>query len=368
MAAEGLPPNGAGAPPGAAGRLGFVGWLTRLILITTSVLALYWSGYSATSPMDQRVLHWLFMGAAAFLVFGARKGRPRRRPTVVDWLFALAIVVSSVYILFTWEAKADLIDDPTWVETLLGAVMFIAAMEAARRAVGSVLPAFSALALLYAYFGPWMPGMFKHKGYAVERIVRDLYVISEGLYGIPMYVSSSFIIMFVLFGTFLAASGGGKFFIDLSHAVAGRFRGGPAKTAVLSSGLMGMVSGSPVGNVVTTGTFTIPLMKRLGYPAVLAGAIEASASTGGMFTPPVMGAGAFIMAEYLGISYGQVAVAAAIPAFLFYLAVLLFVDIEAVKRGMKGLRRSELPSIRKVLAESGYLALPLVTLIVFIVL
>jgi len=374
LADESAPRNQTHAPDAAGGSHAgrgseIIGWVTRLILITTSVLALYWSGYSATSPMDQRVLHWLFMGVAAFLVFGARrKGAARKRPTAIDWVFAIAILVSSLYILFTWEEKADLVDDPTWVETLLGATMFIAAMEAARRAIGPILPAFSALFLLYASFGPWMPGMFKHKGYAVERIVRDLYVISEGLYGIPMYVSSSFIIMFVLFGAFLAASGGGKFFIDLSHAVAGRFRGGPAKTAVLSSGLMGMVSGSPVGNVVTTGTFTIPLMRRMGYSPLLAGAIEACASTGGMFTPPVMGAGAFIMAEYLGISYGQVAVAAAIPAFLFYLAVLLFVDIEAVKRGMKGLPSSELPSAKKVFAESGYLALPLVMLIVFIVL
>lgn len=350
-------------------RLGFSGWLTRLVLITVSVLALYWSGYSATSPMDQRVLHWLFMGTAAFLVFRARKTEVvRTRPNVLDWAFAIVVLVSSIYILLVWEEKADLVDDPTWEETLMGALMFVAAMEAARRAVGLILPATSLLFLLYAYFGPWMPGMFTHKGYAIERIVRDLYVISEGLYGIPMYVSSSFIIMFVLFGTFLAASGGGKFFIDLSNAVAGRYRGGPAKTAVLSSGLMGMVSGSPVGNVVTTGTFTIPLMKRMGYSALMAGAIEACASTGGMFTPPVMGAGAFIMAEYLGISYGEVALAAAIPAFLFYLSVLLFVDIEAVKRGLKGLPKEELPSIKKVITESGYLAIPLVTLIVFIVL
>ncbi|MFQ5914070.1 MAG: TRAP transporter permease [Nitrospinota bacterium] len=366
---EGIPPDRTEVKPGAGGALGPSGWLARLILITTSVLALYWSGYAATSAMDQRVLHWLFMGVAAFLILSGRKeGRPRERPTALDWVFVAVVVASSVYIFLTWEEKADLIEDPTWEETLLGALMFIAAMEAARRAVGPVLPTASALFLVYAYFGPWMPGMFKHKGYAVERIVRDLYVISEGLYGIPMYVSSSFIIMFVLFGAFLAASGGGKFFIDVSHAIAGRFRGGPAKTAVLSSGLMGMVSGSPVGNVVTTGTFTIPLMKRMGYPPLLAGAIEACASTGGMFTPPVMGAGAFIMAEYLGVSYGKVAIAAAIPALLFYLAVLLFVDIEAVKRGMRGLSKEELPSIRKVLAESGYLALPLITLIVFIVL
>jgi TRAP transporter 4TM/12TM fusion protein len=245
----------------------------------------------------------------------------------------------------------------------LGLTMVLVVLEAARRTIGILLPAVSFTFLLYAYFGPYMPGWLVHKGYDLERIVQELYVTSGGIYGIPIGVSSTFIIVFILFGTFLKGSGGGQYFIDLAYAVAGRFRGGPAKTAVLSSALMGMVSGSPVGNVVTTGTFTIPLMKSTGYTPLMAGAIEACASTGGLFTPPIMGAAAFIIAEFLGVPYVRIILAAAIPAFLFYLAVLLFVDVEAMKRGLKGLSRDQLPPLTKTLLSRIHLAIPLITLI-----
>ena len=244
--------------------------------------------------------------------------------------------------------------------------MIVIALEAARRSVSQFLSLTSLAFLLYAFFGPWMPGLFIHKGYSIERVVRQLYVVPEGIYGIPMGISATFIAVFVLFGAFLEQFGAGKFFIEISYALAGRYRGGPAKTAVISSALMGTISGSPVANVVTTGTFTIPLMIRTGYTRVYAGAIEACASTGGMFTPPVMGAAAFIMAEYLEIGYGSVALSASLPAFLYYLCLMLLVDAEAQKLGLKGLPASDLPSLWPTLKDGAHHLLPLAVIIAYI--
>jgi TRAP transporter 4TM/12TM fusion protein len=228
--------------------------------------------------------------------------------------------------------------------------------------------AFTAVAFLfYAYFGPYMPGIFAHKGYSIERLITVMYTSTEGIYGIPMAVSSTYIVLFVLFGAFLSKCGGGRFFIDFAFSLTGRRRGGPAKAAVISSAFMGTMSGSAVANVVTTGTFTIPLMKKSGYQSVVAGAIEAVASTGGQIMPPIMGAAAFIMAEFTEIPYVTIAKSAVIPALLYFLAVYLMVDSQARKQGLKGLPKSELPGVGATMAWGGHLFIPLIVLILMLV-
>ncbi|MEE9276394.1 MAG: TRAP transporter permease, partial [bacterium] len=339
------------------------------ILIAASLFHFYAAGYGVYAGTTQRSIHWMFMSVPLFLLYGAGGARARgERPTFFDILWALASLVSGLYILLTWEEKAMSVEEISPVDLALGIAMIAVSLEAARRAVSIFLPATAFLFLLYAYFGPYMPGVFIHKGYSVERLVEHLYIVTEGIYGIPMGISATFIAVFVLFGAFLNGFGAGTFFVDISYAIAGRFRGGPAKTAVVSSALMGTISGSPVANVVTTGSFTIPLMIKTGYRAKIAGAIEACASTGGMFTPPVMGAGAFIMAEYLGITYGEVALSAAMPAFLFYFCLILLVDAEAAKAGMKPLPAADLPAPGRTLLRGGHHNAPLLAIIVFILL
>ena len=265
-----------------------------------------------------------------------------------------------------WRAQLTRVGFPSSAEVLLGVIMILVILEAARRTAGLVLAATAIVFLVYALAGPYSPGFLAHRGYSLPRLVSFLFMTSEGIYGIPLGVSSTYVVLFVLFGAFLNRMGGGKLFIDAAYAVTGRFRGGPAKTAVLSSGLMGTISGSAIANVVTTGTFTIPLMKQMGYHPDVAGAVEAVASTGGMIMPPVMGAAAFIIAQYLGIPYAQVAWAALIPAVLYYLCVFFIVDMEAAKHGLRGLPAAQLPSLSRSLAQGGLLFVPILVLIALI--
>ncbi|KUK42521.1 MAG: TRAP transporter, 4TM/12TM fusion protein, partial [Thermovirga lienii] len=220
--------------------------------------------------------------------------------------------------------------------------------------------------LFYCYAGRYFPAMFAHRGFNVMRIINHMYMGTEGVFGIPLGVSATFVFMFILFGAFLEQTGMGRFIIDLSMALAGWSTGGPAKVAVVSSGLMGSISGSSVANVCTTGMFTIPLMKSVGYRPHFAGAVEAVASTGGQIMPPVMGAAAFIMAEFLGVPYLKVALAAVVPALLYYFAVIVQVHLEASRLGLKGLPREQLPKILPLLKAKGHLLIPLIGIIYFL--
>ncbi|MEM7020434.1 MAG: TRAP transporter fused permease subunit, partial [Pseudomonadota bacterium] len=235
------------------------------------------------------------------------------------------------------------------------------------RAVGWAMTIIALVFIGYVFLGPYMPGILAHKGYSLERVVGQLYLTTEGIFGVPLGVAATYVFIFIVFGMLLEATGAGKFFIDLAYAVAGRQRGGPAKASVVASGFMASLSGSAIANAVTTGAFTIPLMKKLGYKPKEAAGVEAAASTGGQIMPPIMGAGAFLMAEYTGTPYLDIIKLALIPALLYFFTVYLFVDGIAGKRGMKGLPREELPAIGQVLGHGWHFLLPLAVLIYYLI-
>jgi len=250
------------------------------------------------------------------------------------------------------------------VVSIIGTLLVL---EACRRVIGWFMTGICVAAILYAYFGPYMPELIIHKGYSIERIATTLWLTTEGVFGLPIGVAATFVFVFVLFGAFLETTGGGNFFINLAYALTGRFSGGPAKTAVVASGFMGSVSGSAVGNVVATGSFTIPMMKKVGYRPHVAGAIEAAASTGGQLMPPIMGAGAFLMAEFTNTSYLTIIKVALVPAVMYYLTVLLFVHYEAKKFGLEGQPRENLPKIWNVIKEGLHFIIPVAILIYVLV-
>jgi TRAP transporter 4TM/12TM fusion protein len=286
---------------------------------------------------------------------------------LIDYLLAGGAVLSGVYLALTWESDPLRLAEPTVIDTAMGILMLIVVLEGSRRTIGMSLTVIALLFLAYAYLGPLVPGAFRHKGFDVVSLVSFLYSTTEGIFSLPMGVSATYIIIYVLFGSFLTQSGAGQLFVDLAHSATGRLRSGPAQTAILSNALMGIISGSPVANVVTTGAFAIPLMKDTGYPMLTAAALLAVAATGSMFTPPVMGAGAFMIADYLAVPYGEVVKAAVIPAALFYLSLIIFADITAVRTGLKGLVRDQLPEWKKALVKRGHLLIPIIALVVFIV-
>ena len=238
----------------------------------------------------------------------------------------------------TWESRVNRVSPIlSTVEIIVGVALTLLVLEASRRCTGNFLAITALVFLIYAKIGPYLPGILRHKGYSWHRVLSTLSFAETGIFGNALNISSTFVVLFVLFGAFLNASNGGRLFIDISYSLTGSSRGGPAKTAVLSSLLMGTISGSPVANVVTTGTFTIPLMKTAGYTSEEACAIEAVASTGGQIMPPVMGAAAFLVAEYIGIKYGELCIAAFIPAMLYYLAIFVIIDFISIKKGLAGL-------------------------------
>ena len=249
---------------------------------------------------------------------------------------------------------------------VVGIIAILLVLEITRRTVGPELPIVAIVFLAYARFGPYLPSPLNHRGFSISRIVEHTFLTTEGIFGTPLMVSSTFVFLFILYGAFLEKTGVGQLFIDLAFAATGHMRGGPAKTAVLASGLMGSISGSSVANTVTTGAFTIPAMKKVGYSPEFAGAVEAAASTGGQIMPPVMGAAAFIMSEMTGIPYFQIVTAAAIPAILYYLAVGTMVHFEALKTGLVGLPKEQLPKARDTMKRGWHLMIPLIAILYFL--
>lgn len=340
--------------------------LVTVIAIAMSLFHLYTSGMGLLLAIKQGAVHLAFALALIFLLYPAtNKGRKDRIPWY-DMALAAVAAFSSLYLVLFFDQLITRAGLPTTLDLAMGFVLIALLLEATRRVSNPILPGIAIFSLLYCYFGRYMPDMFAHRGFDIPRIINHMYLGTEGVFGVPLGVSSTFVFMFILFGTFLEQTGMGKFIIDLAMAIAGWSTGGPAKVAVVSSGLMGTISGSSVANVCTTGMFTIPLMKSVGYRPYFAGAVEAVASTGGQIMPPVMGAAAFIMAEFLGIPYIKVALAAVIPALLYYLAVIVQVHLEASRLGLKGLPREQLPHIWSLLKTKGQLLIPLIGIIYFL--
>lgn len=330
-----------------------------IVSVFGGLFHLYTGGIGSLSSMLQTVIHWTIMFVLVFLVCP-----PKRKRKWIDVLFGLVVLICGLYIIFTWESRVNrLSPELPLTELVIGSAIIILVLLATRRSVGNFLMITALTFFVYAKAGPYLPGILYHKGYSFDRIISVLCYSENGVFGNAMGISASFIILFVLFGSFLNVCNGGQIFIDIAYALTGSSRGGPAKTAIISSMLMGCISGSPVANVVTTGTFTIPLMKHGGYEDDEACAVVAVAATGGQIMPPVMGAAAFIMADYIGIRYGELCVAAFIPALLYYLALFFIADFLSTKKNLLGLPRNELPSIRKTLPRGVHLLAPIIVLI-----
>lgn len=339
------------------------------IAIIASIFHLYTAAFGLFDAMTQRSWHWMFMGALLFLCYPmSQKRSSKTRIEWLDWILAGAVVFGCANILYNYEAIAMREGAAIPSDIYIGCIMVFLVIEGTRRSMGWPLPIMAIIAILYGIFGPYMPGILAHGGFSLDELAPFLYLRTDGIFGVPLGVSASFIFLFILFGAFLSSSGAGQFFIDLAVALAGRSQGGPGKAAVVASGLMGTVSGSSCGNAVTTGAFTIPLMKQSGYSSEFAGAIVACASTGGQVMPPVMGAAAFVMAQFLGVSYWEIVVAAAIPATLYFISIMAMVHFRAGRKRMPRLNKDELPKAGTILRKGAHLLFPIAALIAFLAL
>ena len=342
---------------------GVVSKIVTATAVIMSLFHLYMAGIGTMPSNQQRMIHLGLSMVIIFLSYSFGKKSSQKSASVMDFILAIASLGVNIYIFMNIDgisARAGLVSE---MDIIMGAITIVLVLEAARRCVGYELSALAVIFMAYAYLGPYLPGPLMHRGYSFQRLVDHMYISAEGIYGIALGVSSTYIFLFILFGAFLGETGLSKFFTNVSMALAGDKPGGPAKVAIIASGLLGMINGSAAANVVTTGAFTIPLMKSIGYKAHFAGAVEAVASTGGQIMPPVMGAAAFIMAEFLGISYKQVCITALIPSILYYLALWANVHLEALKLGLKGVCKEQLPDARQEFKENGHLLIPIVLLI-----
>ena len=348
-----------------------------VIGIALSLFQLYAAGVQPLGLFYQRPIHLGFILVLCFMIYPVF-GRHRPRGPL-GWAIDSVLIVASVAVGAWVPVNIDIIANqvfPRDIDVWMGILTMVVVLEGARRAVGLGMTIIGAFFIAYAFAGnrgelpflaDWMPGIMNHRGYSLERLASQMTLGAEGIYGIPLGVAATFIFVFVLFGAFLEVTGAGKFFIDLAYAATGKQRGGPAKAAVIASAGMGSISGSAIANVVTTGAFTIPLMKKLGYRPAQAGGIEAAASTGGQIMPPLMGAGAFLMSEFTRVAYVDIVLVSIFPAILYFGAVYLLVHIAAVKQGMTGLSAEDLPSVRKVMADGWHFLLPLVALVALLV-
>jgi len=337
--------------------------LRRVVATVLCVFSIYTAWFGVLSDMLQRSFHLALVIVLIFAWYGAlaRRSSPKFRAVLDAALMLIGFSVLIYHVVFFTEVS-NRWGELTKTEFWLGTVCVVVLLEATRRVIGWPIVILALVFLLYAFAGPYLPGLLHHRGYSLERVVAHLYLGGGGIFGTPLGVSATFVIMIVIFGAMLERSGAGKVLMDIATGVTGKSRGGPAKAAVVGSSLMGMISGTAVANVLTTGTISIPLMKRNGYQPHVAGAIEAVASTGGQLMPPVMGAAAFIMADLTERPYLEIAKAAILPSFLYYIVLFVVVHLEAVKRDIPVLTDEELPGIRSTLLGGGHL---LVSLVVF---
>ena len=366
------------------------GWQLQLVALVAFIWSLFQLWYASPLPfivgfgvlidVPARAIHLGFALFLTFLSFPFLKRDRRKKFGLINFCLAIVAFFCTFYLFYNYEALVyrngvlltheinifgRQFNFPT--ELILGMVGILLLLESTRRAIGTPLVIVALIFLLYSIFGQSMPEMISHQGLSLKRLVGYHWFGGEAIFGIPISVSVSFVFLFVLFGSMLDFAGGGRYFLSLALALVGKFRGGPAKASILASGLTGMISGSSIANVVTTGTFTIPIMKKTGFPAVKAGAIEVAASVNGQIMPPIMGAAAFIIAEMLGITYFQVITHAFIPAIIIYLSLFWISDLEASKLGLKGMDKKEIPELGKTFRSGIHFLIPIALLIYLLI-
>jgi len=354
-----------------------IGFLITTILVAMSAYHFYAAGFGLIREVLHRGIHLSFVLGLVFLLFSWKKSPSTNFQkstwyqidgiSILDLIFSIATVAAALYLpLLPAEILADRVGNPAEFDILMGSILLILTLEATRRSVGPTLPIIALFFIAFALFGPYAPGALKHGGTSWLGLINHLYLTNQGIYGIAIGVMAQYVFLFILFGVLATRIGLGQLFIDLAMVIAGRFSGGPAKVAIFSSAFMGTISGSSIANTVTTGALTIPAMKKVGYPPHFAGAVEATSSTGGQITPPILGAAAFIMVEYLEIPLRDILAAALFPALLHYFGIFIMVHLEAKKLGLRGLNANELPKAVLVIKQHWLSLIPLAILVYFI--
>lgn len=354
-----------------------VALLVTAALVAMSLYHYYAAGFGLVRELVHRGIHISFVLGLIFIVFGAtRRENDTLYPSNLlrpggiglwDWILSALAVVAALYLpLLPANAVAVRVGNPSGFDVFMGTALILLTLEAARRSIGWTLTAIAVAFMCYGLFGQYMPGVFRHPGASWSALVNHLYMTDQGIYGIAVGAVAKYVFLFVLFGVLATRIGLGKLFIDVASSIAGRYAGGPAKVAIFSSALLGTISGSSIANTVTTGSLTIPAMKKVGYRPHFAAAVEATASTGGQITPPIMGAAAFIMVEFLEIPYRDIVYAAMFPALLHYIGIFAMVHFEAKRLGLRGLRPDEMPQILKVFTDNWLAVIPLLILMVLI--
>lgn len=336
--------------------------VVAVIAVAMSAYHLYAGYFGAPEAFLHRSIHLLFVMVLIFSLFPLSTKEWAKKFRWTDWILVLLTLASIAYLFLNYDyviTRYSLVHPLSGLDLGFGILLTLLLIEASRRAIGPALPITAGFFLAYAYAGPYLPGLLRHSGFTTEAIVDQLYMTTEGIFGMPLGVSATYVILFIIFGTFLEKSGTGQLFMDFASAITGWTRGGPGKISCISSALFGTISGSAVANVMVDGWLTIPLMKRTGFSPPFACAVEATASTGGQIMPPVMGAAAFVMAEFTGIPYITICLYAAIPALLYYLALFMSIHFMAGRMGLKGIPREELPRLKNVFAARGHMFVPL---------
>ncbi len=348
-------------------------WIVSILLFGLSCFHYYTAGFGLLQETLHRGIHISCVLGLIFLVFSWNKKSNAAPPRasafaplgigIADWLCAIAVAITSLYVPYVFHDLQFRVGNPDPLDWIMGTVMIVLLLEATRRSVGWPLPIIAIVLMVYALYGRSLPGILAHPGNTWKSVVNHLYLTSQGIYGIALGVVATYVFHYVLFGVLATRVGLGRFFIDLATAVTGRFSGGPAKVSIFGSALFGMISGSSIANTVTVGSLTIPAMIRIGYARHFAGAVEAAAATGGQITPPIMGAAAFLMVEYLAVPYQTIIVAAIVPAFMHFFGVFCQIHFEAKKHGLRGLSRSEMPVLGDVIRRGWPTAMPLAVLL-----
>jgi TRAP transporter 4TM/12TM fusion protein len=361
------------AETGVRVEAGWKKWIIPVIAAGWSLFQLSLPSVIILNTIYIRAIHLAFAITLVYLSYPMFK-KPRQRKitgylstrsriTLLDCVLAVIACFAALYIGLFWEALAQRQGMPLTPDIVVGIVLTVFLLEAARRSLGPTISVVACLFIFYSFYGPYMPSVLAFKGVSLSRFISQMTISTEGIYGVPLDVSATIVFLFVLFGSMLDRAGAGKYFVDLAFSLLGRFKGGPAKAAVLASGMTGLVSGSSIANTVTTGTFTIPLMKSVGYPAYKAGAVEVACSTNGQLMPPIMGAAAFIIAEYCNLPYIAVVKAAFVPAVISYIALMYITHLEASKLGLRGLPKEELPKFFPTLISGIHYLIPLAFLV-----